>query len=212
MKTSASNIVTPKDVSFLVENFSIFKEIHQLYGAPPNWQRPEGFETLVLIILEQQVSLSSAKAHYLKLKGFVKEITPKNLLKLTDLEFRNNQISRQKTSYLRALSTAVLEKSLQLENLKNFPEEKVRAQLTNIKGIGNWTADVYLMSCLQFKDIFPIGDIALVNTLKKLTSLTSKEEMLLFSSQWKPLRSLATYFFWHHYLSSKGKKMETIDM
>ncbi|MEZ4795535.1 MAG: DNA-3-methyladenine glycosylase 2 family protein [Flavobacteriaceae bacterium] len=205
-------IVNPKNVDYLVNNFTVFKDIYNQHGAPPNWNRKEGFETLVLIILEQQVSLPSAKAHFLKLRDYVGNITPENLLKLTDEEFRENHISRQKTSYIKGLADAVLQNELQLDKLSNLTEDEVREQLTKLKGIGNWTANVYLLSCLQFKDIFPIGDLALVNAIRELTSLQTKEEILEFSKNWKPYRSLATYFFWHHYLSKKGKTLETIDI
>jgi len=79
-------------------------------------------------------------------------------------------------------------------------------ELTNIKGIGNWTVDVYLMFCLQAKNILPIGDIALFNTMKELTAANTKEEMISFAERWRPLRSLATYFLWHHYLEKRKKK------
>ena len=205
-------IVNSKDVDFLINNFTIFKNIYHQYGLPPNWKRDEGFETLVLIILEQQVSLASAKAHFLKLKGYVFEITPENLLKLNDEEFRENHISRQKTAYIKGLSLAVLQGELQLDKFSTLSETEVREQLTRLKGIGNWTTNVYLMSSLQFKDIFPIGDLALVSATKELTSLQTKEEILEYSKQWKPFRSLATYFFWHHYLSKKGKTLVTMDI
>lgn len=205
-----NKIVNNKDVAHLVSIEPIFKHIKDSYGLPPNWSRPEGFETLVQIILEQQVSLSSAKAHFVKLKSTISEITPENILKLDDVMMRENHISRQKASYLRALSHAVLDKELILEELSNLSEEKVREQLTNIKGIGNWTADVYLMSSLQSKNIFPIGDIALVNTMKEFTGLKDKETILNYADKWKPYRSLATYFLWHNYLKKRNRTFENM--
>jgi len=119
---------------------------------------------------------------------------------------RSCQISRQKSSYLKALSWAIIDNSLDLEKISKKSEEEIRKELTNIKGIGNWTVDVYLMFCLQAKNILPIGDIALFNTIKELTSANTKEEMISFAERWKPLRSLATYFLWHHYLEKRKKK------
>ncbi|MCY7293370.1 MAG: DNA-3-methyladenine glycosylase 2 family protein, partial [Ferruginibacter sp.] len=174
--------------------------------SPPNWTRPQGFVTLSKIILEQQVSLASANAHFLKLSTYVKDFTPSAIIKLSDIEMRSCQISRQKSTYLRSLSSAIIDNSLDLERISIKSEEEIRKELTNIKGIGNWTVDVYLMFCLQAKNIFPIGDIALVNTIKELTSAKTKEEMISFAERWKPLRSLATYFLWHHYLEKRKIK------
>jgi DNA-3-methyladenine glycosylase II len=199
-------IVNEKDIKSLIKKHKIFAEIFRRHKAPPNWSRSQGFVTLARIILEQQVSLASANAHFLRLNEYVKTISPESILKLTDEEMRNCQISRQKSSYLRLLSTAILDRQLDIEQLAGLDEPEVRRQLTSIKGIGNWTADVYLMFCLQAKDIFPIGDIAVVNTMKELTGVATKDEIVLIAEEWKPLRSLATYFLWHYYLEKRGKK------
>jgi len=82
----------------------------------------------------------------------------------------------------------------------------MRNELIQIQGIGDWTIDVYLMFCLQSPDIFPIGDIALVNTLKELYGCNDKTEMLVLAENWKPYRSMATYFLWHHYLQKRNRK------
>ncbi|MHA4809018.1 DNA-3-methyladenine glycosylase family protein [Flavitalea flava] len=200
-----SAIVNEKDIKALIKIDKLFADIYKAHKMPPNWSRPQGFITLSKIILEQQVSLASANAHFLKLNGYIPAFTPENILKLSDIEMRNCQISRQKTKYLRELSTAILHKKIDLDNLSTLPEPEIRRQLTAIKGIGNWTVDIYLMFALQGKDIFPIGDIAIVNTIKKLTGVTTKEEILAMAETWKPLRSLATYFFWHSYLEKRKK-------
>ncbi len=168
--------------------------------------RPAGFKTLCQIILEQQVSLASAQAHFLKLSSYIKEFTPSAIIRLSDEEMRNCHISRQKSVYLRSLSSAILENSLDLKQLSLENEEAIRTKLSNIKGIGNWTVDVYLMFSLQAKGILPIGDIALVNTIKELTPAKTKEEIIAYAESWSPLRSLATYFLWHHYLEKRKKK------
>lgn len=198
-------IVNPEDIKQLIQSDEIFAGISAQYGIPPNWTRPQGFISLSKFILEQQVSLASANAHFLKLNAFVSEFAPSNLLRLTDEEFRNCHISRQKARYLRALSEAILSGNLDLEALPKLSEPEVRKKLTSIKGIGHWTADVYLMFCLQSKDIFPIGDIAVVNTIKELTEAKTKEEITLVAEKWKPLRSLAVYFLWHHYLKKRNR-------
>ncbi|MEO6221159.1 MAG: DNA-3-methyladenine glycosylase 2 family protein [Ginsengibacter sp.] len=199
-------IVNEKDIKMLIKTDKLFADIYKQHKSPPNWTRPEGFVTLCKIILEQQISLASANAHFLKLNNYIINVTPANILKLTDDELRSCQISRQKSKYLRELSEAILNKNLDLEDLPNLSEADVRMQLTAIKGIGNWTVDVYLMFCLQAKDIFPVGDIAVVNTMKELTTARTKEEIILVIERWKPLRSLATYFLWHHYLTKRDRK------
>jgi len=201
-----SSIVNDKDIKTLIKKDKIIADIYRKNQSPPNWTRPEGFITLSRIILEQQVSLASANAHFLKLSTYVKDFTPSAIVKLSDEEMRSCQISRQKSSYLKALSSAIIDNSLDLEKISKKSEKEIRKELTNIKGIGNWTVDVYLMFCLQAKNILPIGDIALFNTIKELTSANTKEEMISFAERWRPLRSLATYFLWHHYLEKRKKK------
>jgi len=200
------SIVNDIDIKTLIKKDKIIADIYRKNQSPPNWTRPQGFVTLSKIILEQQVSLASANAHFLKLSTYVKDFTPSAIVKLSDDEMRSCQISRQKSSYLRSLSSAIIDNSLDLEKMSTKSEEEIRKELTNIKGIGNWTVDVYLMFCLQAKNILPIGDIALFNTIKELTSANTKEEMISFAERWKPLRSLATYFLWHHYLEKRKKK------
>jgi len=200
-----SKIVNSKDVKTLITSHKIFATIHHLYGEPPNWSRPQGFISLAKIILEQQVSLASANAHFIKLNSYLKEFSPPEILKLSDEEMRECQISRQKAKYLRELSMAIQNKSLHLDLLSTLEHEEVRKQLTGIKGIGNWTADIYQMFCLQSADIFPMGDVAVINTVKELTKLKTAEKIFKLSEQWKPYRSLATYFLWHYYLQKRGR-------
>jgi len=200
------SIVNDLDINILIKKDEIIADIYHKLQTPPNWTRPQGFITLSKIILEQQVSLASANAHFIKLSTYVKDFTPSAIVKLSDAEMRSCQISRQKSTYLRSLSLAIIDNSLDLENISVKSEEEIRKELTNIKGIGNWTVDIYLMFCLQAKNILPIGDIALVNTINELTSAKTKEEMISFAERWSPLRSLATYFLWHHYLEKRKKK------
>jgi DNA-3-methyladenine glycosylase II len=200
------SIVNDIDIKTLIKKDKIIADIYRKNQTPTNWSRPQGFVTLSKIILEQQVSLASANAHFLKLSIYIDDFTPSAIVKLSDDEMRSCQISRQKSSYLRSLSTAIIDNSLDLDKLSVKSEEEIRKELKNIKGIGDWTVDVYLMFCLQAKDILPIGDVALFNTIKELTPANTKEEMIAFAERWKPLRSLATYFLWHHYLEKRKKK------
>ncbi|RAJ37280.1 DNA-3-methyladenine glycosylase family protein [Pedobacter cryoconitis] len=176
------------------------------YGYPHLWTRPNTFESLVHIILEQQVSLASALAALNKLKERLPEFTPAAILSLTDEEFRTCYFSRQKTAYTRFLADAILNGQIDLEEFTQLDNNQVRNTLTQLKGIGNWTVDVYLMFVLHRADIFPIGDLAAVNALKKIKSLplhTIKDEILDISGKWKPYRTVASMMLWHYYLSQK---------
>ena len=198
-------IVNRTDIKKLTSSHKIFLFIKDKYGIPPNWQRPEGFVSLSKIILEQQVSLASAEAHFKKLNNYLDEFSPSEILKLTDEEMRACQISRQKAKYLRALSQAIVNKELNFDSLSRLNPIEVRKILTSIKGIGEWTTDIYLMFCLQTKDIFPLGDIALITTIKELTKVKTKSGVIRLTQKWKPYRSLAAYFLWFYYLKKRNR-------
>jgi DNA-3-methyladenine glycosylase II len=200
-----NQIVNTADLKKLTSSHKIFSFIKDKYGIPPNWQRPEGFVSLCRIILEQQVSLASAEAHFKKLNSYLKDFSSEEILKLTDDEMRACQISRQKAKYLRALSQAVLNNEINLDSLSRLNPSEIRERLTSIKGIGNWTTDIYLMFCLQEKDIFPLGDIALITTIKELTNVKTKVGIIRFTNKLKPLRSLAAYFLWYYYLKERNR-------
>lgn len=194
-------------IAYLYKKDIVFKRISQQYGIPVQPKRPQGFETLVLLILEQQVSIDSAKATFNKLKNAIPDFSTENLFAFSDEDFRACGVSRQKAKYIKALSEAILSKELDLESLAFKDAELVRQELIKIKGIGNWTIDIYLMFCLNSLDIIPLGDIAVVNTMKELLDIHTKEEMEIYTQKWKPYRSVATYFLWHYYLEKRGRKI-----
>jgi len=186
-----------------------FTGIISSFGYPPFWNRPNTFQSLIHIILEQQVSLASALAALEKLKERTVQITPETLLVLSDEELKACYFSRQKTIYAKHLAENLLNGNLNLEQLALLPDEEVRQKLTAIKGIGNWTTDIYLIFVLHRTDIFPIGDLAVVNALKRLKNLppeTSKERLLQIAEAWKPFRTIATMLLWHEYLSRRKVK------
>ncbi len=179
--------------------------IIRAHKYPPMWTRSNSFETLVHIILEQQVSLASALAALNKLRERIKDITPENFLVLTDEELKACYFSRQKTLYARGLAQELLDGRLDLKALEQLSDEEVRARLIQIKGIGHWTIDVYLMFVLNRTDIFPIGDLAALNALKRVKQLpegASKEQLAQLATRWQPNRSIATMLLWHLYLSA----------
>lgn len=178
------------------------------YGYPPLWTRPNSFETLVLTILEQQVSLASAYAAYKRLKERIGKITPQKLLPLTDEDLRSCYFSRQKMVYVRELAAAILAKKISLKGFEKEEDDAVRQTLIALKGIGHWTIDIYLLHALQRTDIFPLGDLALVNALKMITGQPlTREEMLAMAEKWTPYRSIATTILWHYYIRKKNIKL-----
>ncbi len=177
------------------------------HGYPPMWTRPATFQTLILTILEQQVSLASAFAAFKKLRARIGYVTPAKILSLSDDDLRSCYFSRQKIVYARELANAIQTKSLQLKKLDQAHEDEIRLSLKAIKGIGDWTVDVYLMHALQRTDLFPLGDIALVNslkTVKKLPKDISNEKMLAIAEAWRPNRTIAAMILWHDYIKKRG--------
>jgi DNA-3-methyladenine glycosylase II len=196
----------------LAANDADLAAIINTYGYPPMWSRPNTFETLVHIILEQQVSLASALSALNKLKERVQELTPVRLLLLTDEEMRACYCSRQKSAYIKYLAEALLSGHINLTEMEHLFNNEVRAKLITLKGIGNWTIDVYLMFVLQRADIFPIGDLAAVNALKQFKGLslgTTKEELMAIADEWRPYRTVATMVLWHYYLSQIAMKKKS---
>jgi len=194
-------------ITYLSEKDPVFKLIVEKYGLPIIPKRPQGFETLVLLILEQQVSIDSAKATFLKLKAIQPNFIPESLISLSDEEFRSLGVSRQKTSYIKALSHSIINNHIDIESLATKSSEQVREELIKIKGIGNWTIDVYLLFSLQAQDIIPLGDIAVINTIKELLDIHDKKEMEEYVTKWSPNRSAATFLLWHYYLNKRNRKV-----
>jgi len=180
------------------------KTVLDRFGPPPMWSRDPGFATLIYIVLEQQVSLASAKAAFERLKTYLEEFTPVNFLKLDDVTLRQIGFSRQKTAYCRNIAIAIEEGALPIDKFANMPEDKIRSELQKIKGIGPWTADIYLLMVLNRPDIWPVGDLALVSAIQRVKNLNDRptvEEFKLLGNPWKPWRAVAARILWHYYLS-----------
>lgn len=191
-------------VAALCEIDSDLKEVVARFGAPPLWGREPEFATLLQIILEQQVSLASAKATFDKLNGAVEELSPQAFLQFNDTELKKFGFSRQKTRYGRILSEALLNGKLDLNTLNTLADEDVRSELTKLTGIGIWTANIYLLMALRRPDIWPTGDLALAKAMwqvKKLPHLPNKDEQLKIAEAWQPWRAVAARILWHYYLS-----------
>lgn len=181
-----------------------FGRVLERWGPPPLWDRDPGFATLVHIILEQQVSLASAAAAMRRLVEAIGAPDPAIFAELTDDQLLEIGFSRQKRAYARDLAERVLDGRLDFDELSGRSDSAVRDRLTEVKGIGEWTADVYLLMVLRRPDVWPIGDRALIVAVRELKALLEDpgpEEMIAIGEAWRPWRSVAARLLWHYYLS-----------
>ena len=192
----------------LIREDSDLATIHDRFGPPPLWDRPTGFASLVLIILEQQVSLASARAAFDRLNQWVGSLTPRALLELDDVTLKALGFSRQKSVYARLLAQAIEQGVIDLDGLVDLPDDTVRDRLVQLKGIGPWSADIYLLMALLRPDVWPRGDLALVvsvKEVKRLSELPDRSTFERFGAAYTPLRSVAARLYWWHYLNTRGR-------
>jgi DNA-3-methyladenine glycosylase II len=183
--------------------------IYARHGDPPLWRRATGFTTLVHIILEQQVSLQSAKAMLLRLQGMIEPFTPERFVELGYDYLRSLGVTRQKSAYLIDLSSSIVNGQLNFTKLARMSDDEARLTLTRIKGIGLWSADVYLLMAMRRADIWPAGDLALAVAMKELKGLGTRPnplELEQLAEQWRPHRAVAARMLWQHYLYTRGTK------
>ncbi len=193
-------------VDRLVRDDTAIATIVERHGVPAFWSREPGFPTLVLLILEQQVSLASARAAYERLERRVVLVTPSALLASSDRELRADGFSRQKARYARALAAAVESGALDLDHVGSLPDDGARAALVELPGIGPWTAEVYLLSALRRPDAWPTGDIALQEGTRRALDLERRpmpDELAAIGERWRPHRATAARLLWHSYLSER---------
>jgi DNA-3-methyladenine glycosylase II len=191
-------------LTFLTSLDADLARIHARLGVPPMWAREPGFPTLVYIILEQQVSLASARAAFGRLEKASGTITPQSFLAFDDAQLKTIGFSRQKAGYCRGLARAVLDGELDLESLAAMDAAEARAALLRLKGIGPWTADIYLLMALLQPDVWPAGDLALAAAWQKLKHLPTRPgapELAAIAEAWRPWRAVAARLLWHEYLN-----------
>ena len=179
-------------------------------GTPPLWKRPTGFATLVRIVLEQQVSLDSARATFLRLQAQLGgSVTAKRLVALDDQQLREIGFSRQKSRYCRLLGQRVVAREFSIRRLQGLDDAAVRQQITSLIGFGDWSADVYLLMALGRADILPTGDLALMVGLGEVTGtiVDGKDALLEYAEKWRPYRSVGTRMIWQAYLHRRGKEV-----
>jgi DNA-3-methyladenine glycosylase II len=176
------------------------------YGDPPLWRRASGFPTLVHIILEQQVSLKSAKSMLVRLEAAIQPFTPVRFIELGDEYLRGLGVTRQKSAYLLHLSSSIVNGELSLTRLPRMNDDEARLVLTRIKGIGSWSADVYLLMAMRRADIWPAGDLALAVAMKELKNLAKRpgpDELEKLAEKWRPHRAVAARMLWQYYLGKR---------
>jgi len=196
-----------KAVKELCKKEAAFQKVVDAYGNPPMWEREGGFASLLFIIIEQQVSLESARSTYEKLEARLGTITPESFLSLDDNEQRTLTMSRQKTRYGRILAQAVLDGELDFDKLPKLSDQEVYDKLTSLTGIGTWTANVYLLQVLLRPDIWPKGDVALTAAYRDLLNVErpTQDELEEIAVAWQPWRSVASRLLWHYYLCERGR-------
>lgn len=190
-------------IASLVQMEPKFNDIIGVYGQPIIVKRPEGYASLVLIILEQQVSLESAKATFNRLYHAT-EVDPSRINLLTIEDLRGMGITKQKSTYIKGIAARIIDGGLDFESLGKLKTDEAFKALLQLKGVGPWTAQIYLMFCLGAPDIFPKGDIAINHSMKDLFGLDAEASQIQ-SEKWKPLRSYAAYLLWHHYLCKRNR-------
>ena len=199
----------PAAVDVLAARDPSLATIAARFGVPPLWAREPGFPTLVHLILEQQVSLGSAKAAFDRLVVATGRPTPVAFLALDDAELLAIGFSRQKARYARALATAVISGDLDLDALANLDDHEVDRRLMALPGIGPWTATIYRLMVLLRPDAWPAGDIALAQAVAETRGLDARptpDELRVIAEAWRPWRAVAARMLWHHYLSLRAER------
>ena len=185
-------------------------EVIRRHGLPPLWSRPPGFPTLVHIVLEQQVSLASANAAFGRLRASVEPLTPAGFLELDDAQLLRIGFSRRKTGYVRDLARSIVSGALDLDTLAALPDDEVEMALVARRGIGPWTAAIYLMEALLRPNVWPAQDIALATAVAEVSGRGARPgvaELATMGDAWRPWRSVAARLFWHDYLSRRGRSL-----
>lgn len=180
--------------------------IYKALGPPPLWVRPPGFATLVHIILEQQVSLASAASLFARLQANVVPFQPARMLELGEPHLKSLGLTRQKTAYCLHLAQSIHSEKLKPRALERMRDDEARAALMEVKGVGSWSADVYLLMVLLRPDIWPASDLALaigIAKLKKLPVRPTSIELVAMAEAWRPYRSVAARMIWQFYLAQR---------
>ena len=189
-------------ITYIAQADPDFKRALGLITPLPSRQKPAGFEHLCKIIIEQQVSLASAAAIWDRFETAIDPITPAKVLTYTEDALRSLGLSRQKARYCLALASDIVENRLDLDALATQDDAAATAALITVKGIGRWTAEIYLMSCLGRQDVWPAGDVALQTALQHLKDLPERPglpQMDAHAEKLRPYRTVAARILWRYY-------------
>jgi DNA-3-methyladenine glycosylase II len=185
------------------------------HGVPPLWHKGPGFETLVDIVLGQQVSLDSARRALVRVRAAAGAVTPEAIAAIGEEGLRGVGQTRQKARYVAGLATAVLAGDLDLEALDVLPDDEVRATLMRHVGVGRWTADIYLLMGLGRPDVWPTTDLALDRAARSLLGITpgvvpavAVAAIAEHADRWRPYRSVAARMLWQAYLLERGRPLD----
>jgi DNA-3-methyladenine glycosylase II len=177
-------------------------QIYALAGEPPLRRRPAGFKGLSRIVVSQQLSVASAGAIWRRLEARVEPFAAASLLAVSDRDLACAGLSVAKIATLRGLATAVEDGFLDVDALAEEPEEAIHAKLTALKGIGAWTADIYILFCLARADAWSPGDLALQHAVRDAFNLDARpnqQRMIEIAECWRPWRSVAARMLWSYY-------------
>jgi DNA-3-methyladenine glycosylase II len=180
--------------------------IYERYGPPPMWGRQPGFPTLLRIILEQQVSLISARAMFERLKTHIQPFNPEGFIQAGESSLRELGVTRQKAHYSVQIAEAFRDGTL--DRLRRLNDEEAHATLLRIKGVGPWTANIYLLMALRRPDIWPDGDVALATAAGKIRKLKLRPDfrrLAKMAEAWRPYRSVAARMLWQYYLAERNR-------
>ena len=197
-----------RGLSRLVRIDADLARVFEQYGAPPLWVREQGFATLLRVILEQQVSLASAEAAYNRLLAAASPLGPETFLPLDDVKLKEIGFSRQKAHYCRELARSISEGRINLSALEKLSDEEARGRLLKLKGVGPWTAEIYLLMALRRVDAWPAGDLALAvaaQSVKRLPVRPTPDELEELAASWRPWRAVAAHLLWHRYLMRRSE-------
>jgi DNA-3-methyladenine glycosylase II len=178
-------------------------------GVPPLWGRRPGFETLVRIVLEQQVSLAAAQSLHRRLRARVGAVTPGTIHALGEDGMRQTGFTRQKARYCAGLAQRLRDGRLDLAALARGPDAEGRRALLAVPGLGPWSVDIYYLMALRRPDVWPAGDLALASALrevKRLERLPDRPTQEALTQAWSPWRAVAARLLWAHYLDARGRR------
>jgi DNA-3-methyladenine glycosylase II len=201
-------------VAALVGACGHMARLHALAGDPPLRRRPAGFEGLARVIVGQQLSVASAGAIWGRLEARVRPFTAAALLAVPQAELRAIGLSAGKTATLLRLATAIDSGQLDLDALADAPEALIHQRLTEIKGIGPWTADIYILFCLGRPDAWSPGDLALQHAVRDALELDERpnaQAMVEIAEAWRPWRAVAARLLWSYYALRRRKDQQTPD-